>query len=1041
MNNDSDASFDDVKLPQHRSDAKKRWRVVLYMVLSVRAFSLVRVDVTRKRWRKICIKLRFLVAFYRAKDSIAAEQFDNLLPSLPDTVVDVIPELELADLKNELAHLKNIGQLQLLGGVPRVALLLGTDVEKGIQGDHEDVIRRRLDFGPNTIQKPTPKTLHIVFEPFRDPIIIILLICATLSLCFGIKHHGLRGWSDGGSIYIAVFAVNTVTTLSNIWPRIQFSRLSKAIDDFSITVIRNGQRKCISVFEAVVGDIICLKTGDQVPADGLYIDGNSLQVDESSLPEGTESVEINGSNNPFFLSGTKVINGSARMLVTAVGINTEWGKMLSSKDYNTEERIPLQRKLHELTIHIAKLSLMVASLVLIVLLIRYFLGNMRNENDKSDFTAGKTRIHEVCNALIGILATPVVIAATAIPEGLLLAVMITIAYSTKRMASQKALVRNLAACEVVGSTTVICTDERGNLTLSHPIVSEFCFGNQLLDEGTSSSTPRNVLELLFEGILLRNTEVPSGSTIEFTENQVHSTIQKWGVQDMGVNVEQVRGNCTIHSPEIFNEEKTQSVIWIKKNTIINIIQVHQKGEPEVILSMCSQYYDADGLVKDMSMDAKEDLAQIFQEMKSKGLRCIAFAHKEVPEEHGDGGGNFNPKLKEENSTFIGCLGLKYPCRSEVQKAVTDCQQAGVNIKLVTRNDLHTARAIAIECGIIEPNQDTMTEELVDSQRLQNNAEEEIIEKCDRIRVMARASTLDKLYMIRGLKQRGHVVAFTGHSIGDATVLREASVGLSLGIQGTHQAKENSDIIILDDNFDTLARVLRWGRGMYHKIQIYAQFQLTVSIASLVIDFATAVSATEPPTINIVASISAGKVPYATFQVLWVKLIVGTLAVLAITIEEPAEELKQLPPVDLKQPFITCIMWKNIAGQALYPIIVLLTIQFKGQSTFNLDAKIKDTMIFNIFVLWQLFIIFTTKGVKENIFKRMRRRKIFWGVIGITILLQVLIVELLMKLADTEQLTWKQWIICIGIAFLALPIGWLVERIKCPSETAFIFMSC
>ncbi|KAL3507795.1 hypothetical protein ACH5RR_033177 [Cinchona calisaya] len=937
MNNDSDASFDDVKLPQHRRDAKKRWRVVLYMVLSVRAFSLVRVDVTRKRWRKICIKLRFLVAFYRAKDSIAAEQFENLLPSLPDTVVDVIPELELADLKNELAHLKNIGQLQLLGGVLRVAFLLETDVEKGIQGDHEDVI---------------------------------------------------------------------LTTLSNIWPRIQFSRLSKAIDDFSITVIRNGQRKCISVFEAVVGDIICLKTGDQVPADGLYIDGNSLQVDESSLPEGTESVEINESNNPFFLSGTKVINGSARMLVTAVGINTEWGKMLSSKGYNTEERIPLQRKLHELTIHIAKLSLMVASLVLIVLLIRYFLGNMRNENDKSDFTAGKTRIYEVCNALIGILATPVVIAATAIPEGLLLAVMIAIAYSTKRMASQKALVRNLAACEVVGSTTVICTDERGNLTLSHPIVSEFCFGNQLLDEGTSSSTPRNVLELLFEGILLRNTEVPSGSIIEFTENQVHSTIQKWGVQDIGVNVEQVRGNCTIHSPEIFNEEKTQSVIWIKKNTIINIIQVHQKGEPEVILSMCSQYYDADGLVKDMSMDAKEDLAQIFQEMKSKGLRCIAFAHKEVPEEHGDEGGNFNPKLKEENSTFIGCLGLKYPCRSEVQKAVTDCQQAGVNIKLVTRNDLHTARAIAIECGIIEPNQDTMTGELVDSQRLQNNAEEEIIE-----------------------------------NIGDAAVLTEASVGLSLGIQGTHQAKENSDIIILDDNFDTLARVLRWGRGMYHKIQIYAQFQLTVSIASLVIDFATAVSATEPPTINIVASISAGKVPYATFQVLWVKLIVGTLAVLAITIEEPAEELKQLPPVDLKQPFITCIMWKNIAGQALYPIIVLLTIQFKGQSTFNLDAKIKDTMIFNVFVLWQLFIIFTTKRVEENIFKRMRRRKIFWGVIGITILLQVLIVELLKKLADTEQLTWKQWIICIGIAFLAWPIGWLVERIKCPSETAFIFMSC
>ncbi|KAL3507812.1 hypothetical protein ACH5RR_033194 [Cinchona calisaya] len=1044
MNDAYEASFDGVELPQllTLSVARKRWRVIFNTVRGIRAFSLVRnqevvadqsADLTpifidaQKRWRAIWTTLRVMVAFVRAGDNIAAEQLDNLLPPPSHTVLNVIPECF-----SEIAHLKNVKQLHLLGGVPGVASLLKSDAEKGIQGDHEVINSRRYDFGSNTIQKPTPKTLRIVFKSFSDPIIIILLICATLSLCFGIIHHGLRGWSDGGSIFVAVFVVITVTTLSNIWPRIQIFRLSKASDDFSISVIRNGQTKCISVFEAVVGDIVCLKTGDQVPADGLYMDGNPLQVDESSMQEGMESVEINGSLNPFFLSGTKVIKGSARMLVTAVGINTKWGKMLSSKSYDTEERTPLQRKLHELTIHIAKLGLMVASLALIVLLIRYFLGNMRNVNGKSDFTAGKTRIHEVFDALIGILATPVAIAATAIPEGLLLAVMITIAYSTKRMKSQKALVRNPETFEAVGSTTVICTDERGCLTSSHLVVSEFCFGNQLLEEGTFSSTPRNVLELVFEGILSRNIEVSSGSPIELTESEVDNAIQKWVVQDMGFNVEQVRENCTVHSPEIFNSEKTLSIIWTKKNTI-DIIHVHQKGEPEIILSMCSYYYDADGFNKVMSMDAKENLTQIFQDMMSKGLRCIAFAHKKVPEKHEDAGGNFNPKLKEENSTFIGCLGLKYPCRPEVQKTVMDCQQAGVNIKLVTRNDLPTARAIAIECGIIGPNQDTMTGVLLDRQVLQNNAEKEIIENCDRIRVMARASTLDKLYMVRGLKQIGHVVAVTGHSIGDAAVLREANAGLSLGIQGTQQAKENSDIIILDDNFDSVAGVLRWGRGMYHKIQIYAQFQLTVSIASLVIDFVTAVSAKEPPTINIVASISAGKVPYATFQVLWVKLIVGTLAVLAITIDEPADELKQMPPVNRKQPFITSTMWKNIVGQALYPIIVLLTIQFKGQSTFKLDAKVKDTMIFNILVLWQLFIIFTTKRVEENIFKRMHRRKMFWGVIVITTLLQVVIVELLKKFADTEQLTWKQWTICIGIAVLAWPIGWLVQRIKCPLE--------
>ncbi|XP_027118181.1 putative calcium-transporting ATPase 13, plasma membrane-type [Coffea arabica] len=936
---------------------------------------------------------------------------DNLLPSPPDTVIYIIPQC-----LSELARRKNIEQLHQLGGVPGVALYLKSDVGSGIQGDDEEIARRRHNFGSNTIQKPTPKTLPIVLETFRDPIIIILLVCATLSVCFGITRHGLRGGSDGGSIFVAVILVIMVTASSKLWPRRQFFKLWKARDNFSVFVIRNGQQMRISVFEAVVGDIICLKTGDQVPADGLFIDGNPLQVDESCIAAGRESVEINESCNPFFLSGSKVINGSARMLVTAVGINTEWGKMLSSKRYDIEERTPLQRKLRQLTIQISIVGLMVASLVLVVLLVRYFVGNMRNEDGKSDFTtAGKTNIHKVCNDVIGILATPVAIAATAIPEGLLLAVMITIAYSTKRMASQKALVRNLSACEAVGSADVICTDERGSLTLNHLIVSEICFGNKLLNAGTSSIIPRNVRGLLCEGMLLRSTEASSGSPIELIESQVHSAIQAWSVQDVDVTVEQVRANCAVHSPEIFNYENTQSSIWIKRNTS-DTIHVHHKGQPEIILARCSHYYDEAGSIKHMSIDEKKNLKQRFQEMKSKGLRCVAFAHKEVSEEH---------------SAFIGCLGLKYPCRPEVQKAVMDCQKAGVSIKLVTRNDLPTARAIAIECGIINPTQDETTGELVDRQSLQSNAETEIKEKCGTIRVMARASTLDKLHMVQGLKQRGHVVAVTGHSIGEATVLREASAGLSLDIQGTSQAKENSDIIILDDNFVSVARVLRWGRGMYHKIQMYAQFQLSVSIACLVIDFVTAVSAKEPPTINIVAAISSGKVPYAAFQVLWVKLIVGALAALAITIEEPPEELRQLPPVNQKRPFITSIMWKNIVGQAVYPIIVLLTIQFKGQSTFNLDAKIKDTMIFNILVLWQLFVIFNTKRVEGNFFKGIRKRKMFWGVILAIILLQVLIVELLKELADTKQLSWKQWIICIGIAVLAWPIGWLVERIKYP----------
>ncbi|KAL3505997.1 hypothetical protein ACH5RR_031379 [Cinchona calisaya] len=819
------------------------------------------------RWRSACTKLRSIRAFSQAaKNQTDHELLTPILsPSPPDHIVlDVIPECP-----RELAGLKDIDQLYKLGGVEGVTLLLKTSAENGIQDD--DIDRRRQEYGSNRIQKPAPKTLHVLLENLWDPIIFILLVCAVLSLGFGTKLHGLRGLSDGGSIFLAVFIVIIVNTLSNIRIRRQFYRVSEASDNFSVSVIRNRQSTCILVFEVVVGDVICLKAGDQVPADGLYVEGNSLRVDESNLIAGMESVEVDESNNPFLRSGTKV-------------------------------------------------GLSVASLVLVVLLIRYFTGNMHDDNGKSDFTEGKTRIHQVWKALIGILATPVAIAATSVPEGLLLAVMITIAYSTKKMASQQAQVRNLSAFEAIGSVTVICTDERGKLTLDHLKVSEFCFGTVKHTEGTC--IPANVLELLFEGIVLRNNEVSPGNSIELTESQIHSAIHDWVFRDMSTSVEQVRANCTVHSPEIFNFDKTQSIIWIKKRDNNNI-HVHQKGEPEELLTMCSHYYDEDGLIKGMPENAKENWEQIFQEMKSRGLRCIAFAHKDVPEEYGDETGNFNPNLKEENFTFLGYVGLKYQCRPEVDKAVKECLQAGTNVKLVTRNDLITARAIAIECGIVEQNQHMTTGEIVDMQCLQNNAKNEIFENCDKIRVMARASTLDKIRMVQGLEQIDHVVAFTGHSIGDAAVLSKASVGLSLGIQG------NSDIIILDDNFDSVTRVLRWGRSMYHKIQIYAQFQLTVSISSLVIDFVTAVSASEPPNINVVAAISAGQVPYAAFQVLWVKLIVGTLAALAITIEEPADELRQLPQISKGQPVITSIMWKNIVGQALYPIVAILTIQFKG----------------------------------------------------------------------------------------------------------------
>lgn len=453
--------------------------------------------------------------------------------------------------------------------------------------------------------------------------------------------------------------------------------------------------------------------------------------------------------------------------------------------------------------------------------------------------------------------------------------------------------------------------------------------------------------------------------------------------------------------------------------------------------MCSRYYKETGDIKDINDDARAALQRTVTRMKMDGLHCVAFAYRSVPEEHPiDCEGHFHPKIKEDDSILLAFVGLKAPCREQARKAVMNCQNAGVNIKIITKDDIHTARASAVDCGILEPNHGISTGEVIEGTEFQEYAEDERLERVENICVIARASTLDKLLIVRCLQKNGHAVAVTGESVGDAEALREANVGISLGNQGTDTARDSSDIVIIDDNFASVARVLSWGRTTYNNVQVFTQFQLTATIAALVIDIVTAISASEPVAINIVTVISAGKVPYAMLQVLWVKLMVGTLAALALTIDKPGTKLMQQPPTYQNEPFITNIMWKNIVGQALYLISVLLTIQFTGESTYQLSDKEKDTMIFNIFVLCQLFNIFNMRKYEGDLLGELRTKRLFWGIVGMIVLIQVAMVEMLKKFACTERLNWQQWKVCIGIAALSWPVSWLIKCLPVPGKPLF-----
>ncbi|XP_069145003.1 putative calcium-transporting ATPase 13, plasma membrane-type [Solanum lycopersicum] len=994
---------------------KKRWHLAFATIYCSRAFKTTLVPSYNHAYypRKIlCV----------SNDTIAIDVVEH------HPFFSGIDQSSLAKLVKD----KNFDELANLGGVQGVAASLKSDTTDGVSGDSEDVARRHEAFGSNTYRKPPTKSFFVfVWESFKDPTIIILLLCAALSLGFGIKEHGLKeGWYDGGSIYVAVFLVIAVSSISNFRQNRQFDKLSKVSKNIPVEAVRKGRRQQISIFEIVVGDVICLKIGDQVPADGILVQGHSLQVDESSMTGESDHVEINLRQNPFLISGTKVADGYGMMLVTSVGMNTTWGEMMSQISSDSNEQTPLQERLNKLTTSIGKVGLLVAFLVLVVLLVRYFTGTTKDENGNKEFNGSKTSSDDVINAVVGIVAAAVTIVVVAIPEGLPLAVTLTLAYSMKRMMADQAMVRKLSACETMGSATTICTDKTGTLTLNKMTVTKFFLGKQHVKAESHTTISAKVLELLHQGVGLNTTgsvfkSTDSCSSFEFSGSPTEKAILSWAVMELNMDMDQIKRNFNILHVEAFNSEKKKSGVLVK-NISDCTIHAHWKGAAEMILRMCSHYYDLEGNVKPLEESDKEECNRIIEGMAASSLRCIAFAHKQVPKAEQKDNDHMHGNVPDNSFILLGFVGLKDPCRPGVKKAVEDCQNAGVSIKMITGDNVFTAKAIATECGILHPNQEVDEGAVIEGEEFRNLTDEVRMERVEKIRVMARSSPFDKLLMVQCLRKKGHVVAVTGDGTNDAPALKEADIGLSMGIQGTEVAKESSDIVILDDNFASVATVLKWGRCVYNNIQKFIQFQLTVNVAALVINF--------------VAAVSSGEVPLTAVQLLWVNLIMDTLGALALATEKPTEELMKKKPVGRTAPLITNIMWRNLMAQAFYQIAVLLILQFRGESIFGVSKRVNDTLIFNTFVLCQVFNEFNARNLeKKNVFEGIHKNKLFMGIIGITLVLQVVMVEFLKKFANTERLNWGQWGICIGFAAASWPIGWLVKFITVPERPIFSYL--
>ncbi|RZB64955.1 Calcium-transporting ATPase 8, plasma membrane-type isoform E [Glycine soja] len=897
--------FDIARTKNASVERLRRWRQAALVLNASRRFrytlDLKKEEEKKQILRKIRAHAQAIRAAYLFKAAGVGPGSEPIKPPpIPTAGEFPIGQEQLASISRE----HDTAALQQYGGVVGLSNLLKTNSEKGIHGDDADLLKRRNAFGSNNYPRKKGRNfLMFMWDACKDLTLVILMVAAAASLALGIKSEGIKeGWYDGGSIAFAVILVIVVTAISDYKQSLQFRDLNEEKRNIHLEVVRGGRRVEISIYDIVVGDVIPLNIGNQVPADGILITGHSLAIDESSMT-GESKIVHKDSKDPFLMSGCKVADGSGTMLVTGVGINTEWGLLMASISEDTGEETPLQVRLNGVATFIGIVGLTVAVIVLIVLLARYFSGHTKNPDGSVQFIAGKTKVGDAIDGAIKIITVAVTIVVVAVPEGLPLAVTLTLAYSMRKMMADKALVRRLSACETMGSATTICSDKTGTLTMNQMTVVEAYAGGKKIDPPHKLESYPMLRSLLIEGVA-QNTNgsvyAPEGANdVEVSGSPTEKAILQWGIQ-IGMNFMAARSESSIIHVFPFNSEKKRGGVAIQ--TADCNIHIHWKGAAEIVLACCTGYVDVNDQLVGMDEEKMTFFKKAIEDMAADSLRCVAIAYRSYEKEKVPTNEELlsHWSLPEDDLILLAIVGLKDPCRPGVKQAVELCQKAGVKVKMVTGDNVKTAKAIALECGILNSYADATEPNIIEGKTFRGYSDAQRDEIADRISVMGRSSPNDKLLLVQALRRKGHVVAVTGDGTNDAPALHEADIGLAMGIQGTEVAKESSDIIILDDNFASVVKVVRWGRSVYANIQKFIQFQLTVNVAALVI--------------NVVAAISSGDVPLNAVQLLWVNLIMDTLGALALATEPPTDHLMDRSPVGRREPLITNIMWRNLLIQ-------------------------------------------------------------------------------------------------------------------------------
>ncbi|KAG2248500.1 hypothetical protein Bca52824_088128 [Brassica carinata] len=920
----------------------------------------------------------------------------------------------------ELVSISCDGGLSVLkrfDGVSGLSPLLHTDLDKGICGTHEYIRRRRNKFGSNEYPLKKERNFWMFLgEASRSFTLIVLVLAALASLLLQIKTKTIsHEWYDEAGIIVAVILVIFVTAISNYNQSLQFEKLNDEKRNICIEVTRNGRLVEVPIYDVVVGDIIPLKILYmlQVPADGVLVSGYSLQIGEYETMGTNRTVHKDTDIDPILISGSKVEDGIGRMLVTSVGMNTQWRMPMACIPLYTGEETPLQVHLNRVVIAFGLISISVALVVFLIESCLCFMGRTKNTDGSPMFDAGKTTLDEKIDMVIKFIILGVTIIVVAVPEGLPLAVTLNIAYMTRKLLGEKVLVQKLSACEAMGSATTIVCHKTGILTLNQMEVVDVCAGRvrtHNLDTMAAELSPL-LFSLITEGIALNtNGSVyhPEGqSEPEVFGSATERAILNFGVK-LGMNFDEIKSKSTIFRVSPFNSRRKRRGVAVQ--LLIHLqhdsqVRVHWKGAAETILASCQWYMDKDNIAA-MDQEKKFHFEKTIDEMSKEGLRCAALAYRNFTD--GD--------IPESNLVLLAIIGIKDSCRPGISRAIQQCRNAGVKVCMVTGDDLLTAKAIAMQCGILRGTLDEPANTAILASEFASMSEADREEIAENIVVMGRSSPDENLLLLEALRKKGHVVAATGKGIRDAPSLRQANISLAMGIGGTAIVKECSDIIILEDNFTSIVKVIQWGRFLYTNAQRFLQFRLTVNASALII--------------CVVVAVHSHEIPLNVAQLLWINLLTFTFGAWALASEPPMDNLMRRPPVRKGEPFITKLMWAKFVAQVSFQVSALLYLNFRGESILKLENKsldqankVKNTVIFNCFVFCQVFNeVECRTSYQGNTFSGILKNHLFLGTILLNVILQIIVIECLGIFFYTARLNLKQWLISIGIGFFSQVIG-------------------